>query len=116
MGLSKNVRECILKRSGYACEMCGACDGDLDEYHPGRKVRLHVSGLIARMKGWSDRPSNLRVLCSMCYRGVRQLTPEIDSQSSLLYQVRLASHNDRLKIWEWLKANPPESEHMISGW
>ena len=107
MGLSKSVREYVLKRSGYTCEMCGACDGDSDEYHPGHKVRLHVSSLMGRRKGWSDSPSNLRVLCSMCYRGVRQLTSEIKPMSSLHDQVRLASHDGQHKIWEWLKENPP---------
>ena len=104
MGLSKRIRECVLKRSGHACEMCGACEEDLDEYHPDSKVRLHVSSLLARMKGWPDSPDNLHILCSMCYRGVRQLTPEVLSLSSLLDQVRLASNEDQLKIWEWLKA------------
>jgi len=110
VGLSKSVRENVLKRSGYACEMCGACDGDLDEYYPDRKVRLHVSSLLARKKRWSDSPSNLRVLCSMCYRGVRQLTPESEPLSSLLDQVRLADHDDQLRVLAWLKENPPSSE------
>ena len=110
MGLSKSVRVYVLKRSGYACEMCGACDGDLDEYHPDRKLRLHVSSLLGRMKGWDDIPSNLRVLCSMCYRGVRQLTPESEPLSSLLDQVRLADHDDQLRVLAWLKENPPALE------
>lgn len=102
MSLSKGVREDVLKRSGYACEMCGARDGDLDEYHPDRKVYLRVSSLIGRRKGWADTPSNLRVLCSMCYRGVRQLTPETEPLSSILYLLQMSNDDDQLKVLAWL--------------
>lgn len=110
MGMSKSIRERALERSGYACQMCGACDGDPDEYYPVRKVRLHVSRLIGRRKGWSDTPSNLRVLCTMCYRGVRQLPPEPPSPRPLFEQIRMADHDDQARVLTRLKENPPALE------
>ena len=83
--------------------MCGAQDGDPDEYHPGREVRLHVSRIISQSQGGAYDPSNLRVLCSMCYMGVRQLAPEPRSQGSILDILRQADHADQLKALEWLK-------------
>ncbi len=115
MGLSKSVREYVLKRSGHSCEMCGACDGDMDEYHPDRKVRLHVSSLLARRKGWSASPDNLRVLCSMCYRGVRQLSPENERLSSLLHLLQQEDEGSQLKVLEWLTEKQLERQQVYSG-
>lgn len=59
--LSTRLRFLVLKRDGYACQLCGraAAQGAL----------LHVDHKLARAKGGSDDVSNLWTLCSLCNLG-----------------------------------------------
>ena len=101
---SKRVRIQILERSEYACQMCGAAGGDADEYNPGQQIRVHVRRIISRSQGGRDEPSNLRTLCSMCDRGVRDMVKEPPlSWTSLLADLSRANLDDQQQVLEWLR-------------
>ena len=59
--LNPTVRFEILKRDGYRCQICGA-DKDDD-------VKMEIDHKIPVVKGGTDDPSNLWVLCFECNRG-----------------------------------------------
>jgi hypothetical protein len=40
--ISPQLRNEILERNGFTCQLCGAGAGDSDPFNPNRKVRLHV--------------------------------------------------------------------------
>lgn len=50
------IRERILKRDGYVCQLCGD-----DE-----RARLTVDHIVPRRLGGNDEDSNLQTLCKRC--------------------------------------------------
>ena len=102
-GVTEQVRKEVLKRDGYVCRMCGAKNGDPDEYNPRSQVRLHVRHIIDWNRGGTDELANLRVLCNTCSEGTRNLVQEPPSWIWLLGQLRRANHDDQLKALEWLE-------------
>lgn len=56
--MTKELRDQIIKRDNYTCQMCG-------KYMPDC-VGLHVDHIIPIKKGGKSIPSNLQVLCSKC--------------------------------------------------
>src|SRR5581483_11673458 len=70
---SAKMRDFILERHGYTCQMCGAVAGDTDPFRPGHAIQLTVSYIIEKSKGGSDIPENKRVLCINCYEGLQGL-------------------------------------------
>ena len=101
--VSTRIRAQVLERNGYTCQMCGAGAGDPDEEIPGRIVRLHIGHIVDKNQGGSDELSNLRVLCSTCNQGARNLVQEPPTWRWLLGQIRRASIDDQLKALEWLE-------------
>ena len=101
--LSQRVRSEVLERNGYTCQMCGAAAGDPDEHDPRRKVRLHIGHIVDKSHGGTDKPSNLRALCSSCNEGAKNLAAEPPSHTWLLSQVRRASVDDQRAVLEWLR-------------
>lgn len=55
---TRKLREKIMERDNYTCQICG-------KYMPD-EVGLHVDHVIPVSKGGKSVPSNLRVLCSKC--------------------------------------------------
>ena len=107
--VSASLRAQVLERNGYTCQMCGVGAGDPDEQNPGRKVRLHVGHIIARIHGGQDTLSNLRATCSTCNQGAKNITQEPPSGVWLLSQVRRASEDDQRRVREWLNRKFLES-------
>ena len=55
---TRELRESIMKRDNYTCQMCG-------KYMPD-EVGLQVDHIIPIAKGGKSVPDNLQVLCSKC--------------------------------------------------
>jgi len=103
--IDSRLRQRILERNGYTCQVCGAAANDPDPSNTGRKVRLHVDHIDPN--GPSEE-SNLRVLCSTCNEGRANLQlPR--STINLLAAVRKAPQDDQKAVLNWLKHKFGES-------
>lgn len=56
--MTRSLREQIMKRDNYTCQLCG-------KYMPD-EVGLHIDHIIPVSKGGKTVASNLQVLCSKC--------------------------------------------------
>lgn len=56
--MTRALREKIMERDGYTCQICG-------KYMPD-EVGLHIDHIVPVTKGGKTVPSNLQVLCSKC--------------------------------------------------
>jgi 5-methylcytosine-specific restriction endonuclease McrA len=56
MGLSKQVRDEVLHRDGYACILCG------------RPNALQFHHVVRKSQGGNDYPYNLVTLCVLCHK------------------------------------------------
>lgn len=101
--ISKETRAFVLERNGYTCQMCGLAAGDSDPFHPGQTVRLTMGHIIDKSKGGSDRPENLRAVCTNCNEGLQNTAPPKPDRIELLRQVRRATIDDQLHLLEWLQ-------------
>lgn len=101
-GISKETRALVLDRNGFTCQICGAVAGEPHSDDPGRKTRLHLGHIVDKSMGGSDEASNLRVICSICNEGARNLTLDRPSLQKLLIQVRRATGADQLAVLRWL--------------
>jgi hypothetical protein len=111
--ISKETRAFILERNGYTCQMCGLAASDPDPLHPGQKIRLTMGHIIDKSKGGTDRPENLRAVCTNCNEGLQNIAPPKPGRIELLKQVRRATIEDQLHLLDWLakkygKIKPPE--------
>jgi|ERR1035438_1095309 5-methylcytosine-specific restriction endonuclease McrA len=85
-GISAELRSAILEHDELSCRMCGIIPGDIDDL-TGREVRFHVGKISPKKLGGKDEVSNMRVLCSTCYRGARELLKRGTSDNRPLSQV-----------------------------
>jgi 5-methylcytosine-specific restriction endonuclease McrA len=99
--ISAKLRSEVLLQNDF-CQMCGATPEDIDP-DTSRKVRLHVAHIKAKSLGGEDEPSNLRALCSTCYRASKQFTPERPTRIWLLSQVRRAGPDEQRAVFESLR-------------
>jgi hypothetical protein len=111
--ISKETRAFILERNGYTCQMCGLAASDPDPLHPGQKILLTMGHIIDKSKGGTDRPENLRAVCTNCNEGLQNIAPPKPGRIELLKQVRRATIEDQLHLLDWLakkygKIKPPE--------
>ena len=56
--MTRQLREQIMRRDNYTCQICG-------KYMPD-EVGLHIDHIVPVSKGGKSVPSNLQVLCSKC--------------------------------------------------
>lgn len=113
--ISKETRAFVLERNGYTCQMCGLAASDPDPFHPGLKIRLTMGHIIDKSKGGTDRPENLRAVCTNCNEGLQNAAPPKPDRIELLKQVRRATIDDQLHLLDWLqnkysKIRPPEQK------
>ncbi len=99
--VSQTQRFRILERNGFTCQACGAGAGEMDS--EGRPVRLHVDHHEAYSHGGSISDSNLRVLCSACNQGAKNITAQPPHWSLLMTHLRRASRDDQIRALKWLK-------------
>src|SRR4030042_1834455 len=76
-----HLRNQILQRNGYTCQLCGAGPNDPDPTNPNRKVRLHVSHIVPVSQGGSNDEDNRRVQCSACNQAAANI--QVPSESAL---------------------------------
>lgn len=101
--ISPQLRNYILERNGYTCQLCGAGPGDPDPFHADRKIRLHVDHMIPVSQGGADDESNLRVLCSACNQGRANVQPPSETALNILARIRKLSKAEQQQIFAFLK-------------
>jgi hypothetical protein len=72
------VRDAVLERDGYGCQLCGSTKTD----------ELHVHHILPRHRGGSDHPVNLVVVCIPCHKMIHRAR-ENESFSNHKKQTRL---------------------------
>ena len=107
--ISAATRAKVFHDDGAFCCFCGVVPGDPDESRPGRTVKLQIGHIIDRNHGGSDDPDNLRVECSSCNEGAKNMAAEPPSYSWLWSRVRLAGKADQRAILGKLKEKFKES-------
>lgn len=101
--ISPQLRNEILERNGFTCQLCGAGPGDPDPFNPNRKVRLHVDHVKPISQGGNDDKGNLRVLCSACNQGRANVQPPSDTALNILAKIRKLPKTEQKEIFDFLK-------------
>lgn len=101
--ISPQLRNEILERNGFTCQLCGAGPGDTDPFNPHRKVRLHVDHIVPISQGGTDDKENLRVLCSACNQGRANVRQPSETALNIVAKVRKLSKSEQKEIYEILK-------------
>ena len=108
--VSQRLRKQAFERDGHTCQMCGARKGETDEYHPNRKVRLHIGRVKELIHGGTNALDNLRTLCHTCYQGCLQITREPPpSWIQVMTLLRKAEVGDQKKVLNLLCKKFPET-------
>jgi len=102
-GISPQLRNEILERNGYTCQLCGAGSKDPDPFNPNRTVRLHIDHIIPLSQGGTDGKDNLRVLCSACNQGRSNIQTPTESARNILARIRKAPRAVQKEVFEALK-------------
>ncbi len=102
-GMSPQLRNEILERNGFTCQLCGAGPNDPDPFNPSRKMRLHIDHIIPISQGGSDDKDNLRVLCSACNQGRSNIQPISESARNILARIRRLSRAAQKEVYEAIK-------------
>lgn len=101
--ISPQLRNEILERNGFTCQLCGAGPGEPDPFNPNRKVRLHIDHVKPISQGGTDDKNNLRVLCSACNQGRANIQPPSDTALNILAKIRKLPRSEQQEIFEFLK-------------
>lgn len=101
--ISPQLRNEILERNGFTCQLCGSGPGDPDPFNPNRKVSLHVDHLKPISQGGTDDKSNLRVLCSACNQGRSNVQAPSDTALNILAKIRKLPKREQQEIYDFLK-------------
>lgn len=104
------MRDYILERNGFTCQLCGAGPGDPDPYHPERKVRLQVDHIVPANQGGKVEEDNLRVTCSVCNQAKMDIQPPSESALNLLARIRRQPRNVQREIYRALKRKFQEED------
>ena len=102
-GISIQMRNEILERNGYTCQLCGNGPGDPDPFNAGRKIRLHIDHVIPKSQGGTDKKDNLRVLCSICNQSRSNIQSPTETARNILARIRRTPRAVQREIHEILK-------------
>lgn len=102
--MPEQIAVLVLERDDYTCQMCGMGACDRDPFHPWIAVRMTVGHIIQSYRGDTDLPSNLRSVCTNCNDGLKNVELPKPDRIELLTQVRRATLDDQLYLFEWLRA------------
>lgn len=83
------------------CQMCGVSVGDIDEI-TGEKARFRATLVPNNGLGFQSRFQNLRILCSTCNQGAKNITGEKPGAIWLLSQVRRAGIDEQRAVFDFL--------------
>lgn len=109
--ISPQLRSQILERNGYTCQLCGAGPGDPDPFDPAAKVRLHIDHLVPISQGGTNEPANLRVLCSACNQGLKNVTPPTETTLNILARIRKLPRAGQQEVYEVLRRKFGQTGH-----
>jgi hypothetical protein len=101
--ISPQLRNEILLRNGYTCQLCGAGAGDPDPFNPKRKVTLHIDHIIPVSQGGNNNRYNLRVLCSVCNQVKGNIQTPSESALNIIARVRRQPKAVQKEVYEMLK-------------
>lgn len=102
--ISRATVAIVHRRSGFACEMCGAVRGDADPFSPGAKLHLTVGYISQDVRVGLNRPENLRTLCRNCDDGLKGIiVPPRPNRAQLLAIVQRAAVEDQLHLLHMLR-------------
>lgn len=101
--ISPQLRNEILERNGFTCQLCGAGAGDPDPFNTNRKVRLHIDHIKPLSQGGTNDRNNLRVLCSACNQGKANIQPPSDTALNIIAKIRKLPKSEQLEIYDILK-------------
>ncbi|NTU42625.1 MAG: HNH endonuclease [Nitrospirales bacterium] len=101
--ISPQLRNEILERNGFTCQLCGAGPGDTDPFNPHRKVRLHIDHIVPISQGGTDEKDNLRVLCSVCNQGRANIQTPTETALNIIAKIRKLPKAEQRGIYEILK-------------
>ncbi|MBA4397561.1 MAG: HNH endonuclease, partial [Syntrophus sp. (in: bacteria)] len=90
-GISPPLRNEILERNGFTCQLCGTGPGDPDPFNPTRKVRLHIDHVKPLSQGGTNDKENLRVVCSACNQGRSNIQIPSETVLNVLARIRRLS-------------------------
>mgnify|MGYP003381469537 CR=1 FL=1 len=102
-GISPQLRNDILERNGFTCQLCGAGPGDVDPFNPTRKVRLHIDHIIPISQGGTNDRDNLRVLCSACNQGRGNIRTASEGAKNILARIRREPRSVQREVFEALR-------------
>ena len=102
-GISPPLRQEILERNGYTCQLCGAGPQDPDPFTPGRKVRLQIDHIDPASQGGQVDKDNLRVLCSACNQGRANIKLPSESAMNIIARLRRSGRAVQREVYEALK-------------
>jgi len=101
--ISPQLRNEILERNGFTCQLCGAGPGDVDPYNPSRRVRLHIDHIIPISQGGTNDKDNLRTLCSNCNQGKSNIRMASEGAKNILARIRREPRSVQREIFETLQ-------------
>jgi len=101
--ISPQLRNEILERNGFTCQLCGAGPGDADPFYPDRKVRLHIDHITPISQHGTDDRDNLRVLCSACNQGRSNVQLPSETALNILAKIRKLPKTEQKEIFTILK-------------
>ena len=101
--ISPQLRNEILERNGFTCQLCGSGPLDPDPYNNKRKVRLQVDHLVPISQGGTDDKENLRVLCSTCNQARSNIQIPSETALNLIARIRRTSRSVQREVYEALK-------------
>ncbi len=112
--ISPQLRNEILERNGFTCQLCGAGPGDADPFNPNRKVRLHIDHITPISQHGTDDRDNLRVLCSACNQGRSNVQTPSETALNILAKIRKLPRAEQQEIFTILrrKFEPSAREGM----
>ena len=102
-GISIQLRNEILERNGYTCQLCGNGPGDPDPFNAGRKVRLHIDHVIPKSQGGTDKKENLRALCSICNQTRANIQSPTETAKNILARIRRTPRAVQREIYDIFK-------------
>lgn len=83
------------------CQMCGIRPGEIDEY-TGEKAEFCADWVPNNGLSFRSNFPEVRVLCSTCNQGAKNITCEKPTTIWLLSQVRRAGIQEQRAVFEWL--------------
>lgn len=100
-GVPEAIKRELPSDDEVTCQMCGACPGDTDGY-TGKHVRFCVDWVPNNGLSSRGHSPEVRVICSTCASGRRDLPAERPSAIQLLSQIRRAGNQEQQTVYEWL--------------